>query len=100
MRHSAFIFILSMTILGADPSIAQENPAIDVSLGDVSLNKVAFLVAEDNGIYKKYGLNIRQFITAQAASRIRRSGINVPTEFIGSNTGMPRRRFRSAAAVR
>jgi NitT/TauT family transport system substrate-binding protein len=84
MRHNAFIFILSMTILGNGPSIAQ-SPEIDVSLGDVSLNKVAFLVAEDNGIYKRYGLNIRQFITAQAANRIRRSGINVPTEFIGTN---------------
>jgi NitT/TauT family transport system substrate-binding protein len=84
MRHSAFIFILSMTVLGAGPSTAQDSPAIDVSLGDVSLNKVAFLVAEDNGIYRKHGLNIRQFITAEAAGRIRRSGINVPAEFIGS----------------
>lgn len=85
MRYGAFIFIFPMTILGAGLSMAQESPAIDVSLGDVSLNKVAFLVAGDNGIYKRHGLNIRQFITAQAANRIRRSGITVPTEFIGSN---------------
>jgi ABC-type nitrate/sulfonate/bicarbonate transport system substrate-binding protein len=64
---------------------AQEATPIDVALGDVSLNKVAFLVAEDNGIYKKYGLSIKQFITAQAADRIQRSGVTVPKEFIGSN---------------
>ena len=86
MRIARYSFlILSMAMLVSKPSLAQESSAIDVSLGDVSLNKVAFLVADDNGIYKKYGLNIRQFITARAAARIRRSGINVPASFIGSN---------------
>ncbi|MBB3595118.1 NitT/TauT family transport system substrate-binding protein [Rhizobium sp. BK529] len=59
--------------------------AIDVSLGDVSLNKVAFLVAADNGIYQKNGLTIHQFITKGAAARISRSGINVPSEFVGTD---------------
>ena len=56
---------------------------IEVSLGDVSLNKVAFLVAGDNGLYKKNGLEVHQFITASAAERIKRSGINVPPDFVG-----------------
>lgn len=68
----------------AGAACAQESAPIDVSLGDVSLNKVAFLVAADNGIYKKHGLNIRQFITTEAANRIKRSGVTVPPEFIGS----------------
>ena len=66
-----------------DGAVAQT--AIEVSLGDVSLNKVAFLVAADNGLYAKYGLAVHQFITQQAASRVRRSGIEVPAEFIGTS---------------
>ncbi|HTI87162.1 MAG TPA: ABC transporter substrate-binding protein [Alphaproteobacteria bacterium] len=85
MRAGFCFTLCSMLVLGFGlPAHAQESAAIDVSLGDVSLNKVAFLVAKDNGIYKKYGLDIHQFITAQAANRIKRSGVTVPSEFIGS----------------
>src|SRR5581483_5811901 len=61
---------------------AGEPIAVEVALGDVSLNKVAFLVAGDNGIYEKNGLKVRQYITPSAAERIRRSGVNVPPEFV------------------
>ena len=85
MRSAAAALVTAILVAGLQPVRAQQPTAIDVSLGDVSLNKVAFLVAEDNGLYKKYGLDIHQFITAQAANRIKRSGVNVPAEFIGSN---------------
>ena len=80
MRLAVAIATLAVSL----PSMAQDT-AIDVALGDVSLNKVAFLVAGDNGLYEKYGLNIHQFITQGAADRISRSGINVSPEFIGSS---------------
>lgn len=64
---------------------AQELISVEVSLGDVSLNKVAFLVAADNGIYEKNGLKIRQYITAKAAARIKRSGVSVPPEFVNDD---------------
>jgi NitT/TauT family transport system substrate-binding protein len=63
---------------------AEELIPVELSLGDVSLNKVAFLVAADNGIYEKNGLKVRQFVTAGAASRIKRSGVKVPADFIGT----------------
>jgi NitT/TauT family transport system substrate-binding protein len=63
---------------------AEELIPVELSLGDVSLNKVAFLVAADNGIYEKNGLRVRQFVTAGAASRIKRSGVKVPADFIGT----------------
>jgi NitT/TauT family transport system substrate-binding protein len=72
-----------MALIGAPQ--AQDLIPVGLSLGDVSLNKVAFLVAGDNGIYEKNGLRVRQFITAKAASRIKRSGVNVPAEFVGSD---------------
>jgi NitT/TauT family transport system substrate-binding protein len=85
MKHvvtAAAILASAMSIAHAQGN--NELIPIELSLGDVSLNKVAFLVAADNGIYEKNGLRVRQFITAKAASRIKRSGVNVPPEFIGT----------------
>jgi NitT/TauT family transport system substrate-binding protein len=81
MKHVLAGVLLAASMGAAQ---AQELTAIEVSLGDVSLNKVAFLVAADNGIYEKNGLKVRQFITANAANRIKRSGVNVPPEFVGT----------------
>ena len=88
MTRLARIFIAICTASSAVAGVAsmvqaQELSKIQVSLGDVSLNKAAFLVAGDNGIYQRHGLEVRQFITASAAERIRRSGINVPPDFVG-----------------
>lgn len=81
MKHILTAALLAGSLGAAQ---AQDLIPIDVSLGDVSLNKVAFLVAADNGIYEKNGLKVRQFITANAANRIKRSGVNVPAEFVGT----------------
>ena len=46
---------------------------VQVSMGDVSLNKLPFVIAYEEGIYKKNGLEVEQFITSGAADiRIRR----------------------------
>jgi NitT/TauT family transport system substrate-binding protein len=55
---------------------------LDVALGDVSLNKVPFLIAADTGIYARNGLDIHQFITPAAADVARHSGVIVPAEYI------------------
>lgn len=85
MRLLATRMAVALPLLFGATIAASADSAIDVSLGDVSLNKVAFLVAADNGIYEKNGLTIHQFITKGAASRISRSGINVPAEFVGTD---------------
>src|SRR5215203_4803560 len=85
-RKSSFCAGLMLLAMQAGAVQAAEDIIpLEVSLGDVSLNKVAFLVAGDNGIYEKNGLKVRQFITANAANRIRRSGVNVPAEFVGTD---------------
>jgi ABC-type nitrate/sulfonate/bicarbonate transport system substrate-binding protein len=48
-------------------SVGQPLTRVDVSLGDVSINKVPFLVAADQGLYAKYGLDVHQTISAGAA---------------------------------
>lgn len=85
MRLLATRMAVALPLLFCASMPASADSTIDVSLGDVSLNKVAFLVAADNGIYLKNGLTIHQFITKGAASRISRSGINVPAEFVGTD---------------
>src|SRR5581483_9637744 len=53
------------------------------ALGDVSLNKVPFIIAADQGIYARNGLDVHQFITPNAAKAIAADGIVVPKAYIG-----------------
>ncbi|MBI4483561.1 MAG: ABC transporter substrate-binding protein [Acidobacteria bacterium] len=62
---------------------AQQNLIpVQVSLGDVSLNKLIFVIAQDEGIYKRNGLDVQQFITSRAAAVVARSGVQVPRQYI------------------
>ena len=80
---AGIVTAFAMTLGGGAPAWAQSaTAAIDVSLGDVSMNKVLALVAEDEGIYAKYGLTVRQYITPGAADKARRQGVDVPLEFV------------------
>src|SRR6185503_2277006 len=60
---------------------------LEVALGDVSLNKVSFLIAADAGIYAKNGLDVRQFITPGAAQVAASSGVVVPKEYVKQDIG-------------
>jgi NitT/TauT family transport system substrate-binding protein len=63
------------------PAPARPLP-LEVSLGDVSLNKVPFLVAADNGIYARNGIAVHQYITPYAADKARHQGIAVPMQYV------------------
>lgn len=83
MKFSSMMGAAALAFALAASATAQDR--VTVALGDVSLNKVAFLVAADNGIYEKYDLDVHQFITQSAANRISRSGVNVPPDFVGTS---------------
>lgn len=100
MRHGLRVALVLAGLAGAFSvacSTDRETPGesaapatlipVDVSLGDVSINKVPFLVAADNGFYEKNGLEVHQFITPGAAEDARNSGVNVPAEYIRENAG-------------
>lgn len=73
---------------GTDQAKPAGDPiAMTVSLGDVSLTKLPFIMASDYGIYEKNGLKVRQFITPSAAKVVVARGINVPAENISSDKG-------------
>ncbi len=61
---------------------------VDVSLGDVSINKVPQLVAADQGIYAKYGLDVHQTISAGAARAAAASGVVVPEAYVNRDAGV------------
>lgn len=74
---------------GSSTSTPAATPiSVDVALGDVSINKVPFLVAADAGLYAKHGLDVRQFVTPGAAEDARNSGVVVPDEFVRQDIGM------------
>lgn len=69
--------------LAIQPAVAAERlVSVEVDLGDISLNKVPYLMAADNGIYARNGLDVRQYITPAAAENARRSGVVVPEQSI------------------
>ena len=76
---------LSLAVLPA--YAADRLTPVDVALGDVSLNKVSFLMAADQGIYARNGLEVHQFITPAAAQVAKNSGIVVPAENIKADIG-------------
>src|SRR5258708_1409055 len=72
----------------AQPALTAERlTSVDVALGDVSLNKVSFLIAADAGIYEKNGLDVHQLLTPGAAQVARNSGVSVPDQVVRSDIG-------------
>lgn len=78
---------IPLLLLGLAAPAAAQPLKIEVGLGDVSLNKLMFVVAAEAGIYQKNGLEVAQFITPSAAEVVRRSGVQVPPEFVRNNPG-------------
>ena len=76
--------LLLLPLLGLSaPAHAQDKLIpLTVGLGDVSLTKLIFVVAADAGFYRKNGLDVAQYIAPSAAETVRRSGVEVPKEFI------------------
>ena len=68
-RVGSKVLLGLLLCLAALPSRAADKLIpLDVALGDVSLNKVSFLIAADTGIYARNGLDVHQFITPGAAA--------------------------------
>src|SRR5438105_3620297 len=89
-RLGSALSVLLVTVLPwTGAARAQDKPlAVSVELGDVSLTKLPFVLAAEAGIYKRNGLDVRQYITPNAAELIRRSsGLVVPNDFVGTGLG-------------
>lgn len=88
LRLGCKVLMGLLLCLAGFPARAADGPvSLDVALGDVSLNKVSFLIAADTGIYARNGLDVHQFITPGAAQVARNSGIIVPAENVKADIG-------------
>ena len=83
------ILALAFLAMTAPLRAADKPISVDVALGDVSINKVPFLIAADAGVYAKYGLDVHQFITPGAAAVARNSGVVVPADYVRAARGAP-----------
>ena len=85
---SRLVAAAALSCIGLQPAAAADRLIpLDVALGDVSLNKVSFLIAADTGIYARNGLDVHQFITPGAAQVARNSGVMVPEQYVKADIG-------------
>src|SRR6476620_8521913 len=83
------IVVVAALALAALPLSGIDQPTrVDVSLGDVSINKVPQLVAADQGLYAKYGLEVHQTISAGAARAAAASGVVVPEAYVNRDASV------------
>ena len=86
MRRFVLAALVSAAVVPSS-GIAQST-RVEVSLGDVSINKVPQLVAADQGLYAKYGLDVHQTISAGAARAAAASGVVVPDAYVNRDAGV------------
>lgn len=91
MRKRSFGSLISCLLAiaasaSAFPARAQQKLIpLQVTLGDVDITKIVPIIAFEEGIYKKNGLDVQQFISPSAAEIISGSGVRVPREFVRAN---------------
>jgi NitT/TauT family transport system substrate-binding protein len=82
------LVVVALAVAAVVPSYGVgQSTKVDVSLGDVSINKVPMLVAADQGLYAKYGLDVHQTISAGAARAASASGVVVPDAYVNRDGG-------------
>ncbi len=82
-RHRFFSMLLLVLFASSiSNSAAEDLVKLKLLLGDVSMNKLPFVLAFDEGIYERNGLDVTPMFTRGSAEIIRRSGVNVPDEFM------------------
>ena len=58
-----------------------------VRLTDVSINKVPYIVAKEEGLFAKHGIDADLYITSGAAATVKASDVNVPPQFVRADQG-------------
>lgn len=60
----------------------QKPLTLKVQLGDVSINKVPFIIAHEEGLYRKYSLDVKLALTRRAAGVVADSGVRVNPQYV------------------
>jgi len=80
-KTSLAVVILLVSGVGS-AAWGQQRIPLKVALGDVEIQKVPFMIAQDQGIYEKNGLDAEVYFTTGAAEFARRSGVNVAEQYV------------------
>jgi NitT/TauT family transport system substrate-binding protein len=72
--------VLAAVLVAPESNAQAPLKRVTVSLSDVSINKIAFIVAENEGLYKKYGLDVVMTPFSANAARVHGVPDNVPEE--------------------
>ncbi len=82
-RSCTLLVAVALAVLSQGAARAQgASTELKLLLGDVSLNKLPFVLAYDEGIFTNNGLDVTPLFTPGSVAIIRRSGIEVPEEFV------------------
>jgi ABC-type nitrate/sulfonate/bicarbonate transport system substrate-binding protein len=72
---------------GNAPKTPASGNRLTVRLTDVSINKVPYIVAKEEGIFAKHGLDVDLYITSGAAATVKASGVDVPAQYVRADEG-------------
>ena len=78
MTDAVFVFMVFLLSASLTPLFGQEKIPLRVRMSDVSINKVPFLVALDQGIYEKNGLAVDLVPFSRRAAEVHGVPDNVP----------------------
>jgi ABC-type nitrate/sulfonate/bicarbonate transport system substrate-binding protein len=81
IKSTLYLYLLIVSIFTVNLVSAQDSPLL-VPLTDVSTNKLPYIVAEEEGIFDKYGLNIQLYMTPGAAEKGAGDGMVPNPEYI------------------
>ena len=80
---AGLIAVTALVFFAAPPGNTRaQSTELKLLMGDVSLNKLPFVLAYEEGIFEKNGLNVIPMFTPGSVAIIRRSGVDVPEEFV------------------
>ena len=91
MRDRLFrLFVLPILLVAGayTPALAQEMIPLDVRIG-VSTNHLPFMIALEEGIYQKNGLDVEHFIPSGTARNAKQDGVTVDPQFVSQAGGTP-----------
>jgi ABC-type nitrate/sulfonate/bicarbonate transport system substrate-binding protein len=74
--------VLVAVLTTASAATHSDWTSLSIALAPPSANRVVFLVAEDEGVFEKNGLDVELYVPANAAASARRDGLEIPSHAI------------------
>lgn len=84
---TACVLALALPAAGQTPATSPARDKVLVRLTDVSINKVPYIVAKEEGLFAKHGIDADLYITSGAAATVKASGVDVPEQFVRADQG-------------